>query len=454
MRWLLLKDLQILRRSPLIVALLVAYPVALGLLIGFALSGDEGKPRVAFLNQVPEDETFDLGAGEEEFGSDQAREELCKRVECVDADSREEAEEMVSDGDVIAALILPPDLLDRLRTLTGLDPEQPQVEVLVNEDDPIKAQLVDDRISALITEANLILSQRVSEQAAEYLDLLVAGGTFTIPLLGNTLDILGLERSEQILKGVRSSLPAQSGERELLDQVIEFARLAGDNLDFALPLLGAVAQPISVSKEVISGDAASLDSFAIAAAATVTLMFVTVLLVAGSLALEREENAFTRITRGVLGTNALLIEKVVLGIVASVAVTLLMLGALSLIESIEWARALGILAAIVCGGAAFAAFGAAIGGAAREVRASSLLAFMVSLPVAFLSLVPSGTVSATTFDLLQVLRALFPFDPALDAMQAGLDEAGPDLGPPLLHLAGLTLAYGLLARLALRRFAS
>ena len=47
------------------------------------------------------------------------------------------------------------------------------------------------------------------------------------------------------------------------------------------------------------------------------------------------------------------------------------------------------------GGAGFAAFGAAIGAAAREVRASSLLAFMVSLPIAFLSLVPSGTVSGS-----------------------------------------------------------
>ncbi|MEA2184942.1 MAG: hypothetical protein QOF69_4127, partial [Solirubrobacteraceae bacterium] len=34
MRWLLLKDLQILRRSPLLVGLLVIYPVAIALLIG------------------------------------------------------------------------------------------------------------------------------------------------------------------------------------------------------------------------------------------------------------------------------------------------------------------------------------------------------------------------------------------------------------------------------------
>jgi len=204
---------------------------------------------------------------------------------------------------------------------------------------------------------------------------------------------------------------------------------------------------------VVAGDAPGLDAFAISVAATVTLMFVTVLLVAGSLALEREENAYPRITRGSVGPAALLAEKVLLGIAASVVVTLLMLAGLSAFVSIDWGRFGVILAAIVAGGAGFAAFGAAIGGAAREVRASSLLAFMVSLPIAFLSLVPSGTVGAALFDLIQVVRALFPFDPALDAISGGLDAAGPSIGVPLLHLAAIVLAYGALARLALRRFA-
>jgi hypothetical protein len=77
----------------------------------------------------------------------------------------------------------------------------------------------------------------------------------------------------------------------------------------------------------------------------------------------------------------------------------------------------------------------------------------VSLPVAFLSLVPSGTVSAGLYDGLQIFRALFPFDPALDAMSGGLEAGGPDLGLPVLHLAILAAAYGALARLSLRRFA-
>ena len=53
MRWLLVKDLQILRRSPLLLALLVIYPIVIAVLIGFALSRGPDKPRVAFLNLVP-----------------------------------------------------------------------------------------------------------------------------------------------------------------------------------------------------------------------------------------------------------------------------------------------------------------------------------------------------------------------------------------------------------------
>ncbi len=452
MRWLLLKDLQILRRSPLIVALLVAYPVALGVLIGLALETDNSKPRVAFFNQVPDSERFEIGSDDSEIDRGLAREELCSRVECIDVDSRAEAEQKVADGDAIAALILPPDLLDKLQSLAGLNPQQPTVEVLVNEDDPVKASLVDDRISALITEANLILSQRISDEAANYLDLLVEGGSLDLPLVG-AIDVLGLRKSAAILDAVSAQLPPHSGAAEALARVSDFAGEARDNLALALPLLGAVAEPITVDKQVVAGESAELDTFAVAVAAAVTLMFVTVLLVAGSLALEREENTFSRITRGLVGKTALLVEKLILGVVASMVVTLLLLAALTPLVSIDWGRAPLIAAAIAAGGAAFAAFGAAIGGSAKEVRASSLLAFMVSLPIAFLSLVPSGTVSGGVYDAIEIVRSCFPFEPALNAIEGALDAAGPDLPLALVHCAAVVLAYGALARLALRRFA-
>lgn len=446
MKWLLLKDLQIMRRSPLVTTLLVVYPIAIAVLIGFALSRGPATPKVAFLNQIADDAPVQIGG--ESFDIDGAKDELCARVECIDVDSREQAERMVESGDVLGAIILPPDLLDKLRSLSGLDPQTPTIEVLVNEEDPIKGGLVDDRISALLANANLRIAQQVSDVAAQYLQVILAGGG--LPFLDNA-QVLGLQRSADILTRVRDNLPPNDPQRDQLDQVIDFANLAINNLDAAPALLGSVSQPIKVDKQIVDGGSPDLDSFAIAAAATVTLMFVTVLLVAGSLALEREENVFARLTRGLVGRTALLGEKVLLGIVVSLAVTILMLVVITPFVSLDWGRFPIWLAAIAAGGAGFAAFGAAIGAATREVRAASLVAFMVSLPIAFLSLVPSGTVSATLFDVIDVVAALFPFDPALRAIGGALDPAGPGVVIAVVHLLALTAAYGLIARVAIRR---
>ena len=449
MRWLFIKDLQIMRRSPLLTAILVIYPIAIAVLIGFALSRGPAKPRVAFLNEIPQGTPLVIGGHQLDITG--ARGELCSRIDCIDVSSEEQARQMVQSGDALAALILPRDFIDRIESLASLNPSQPVVRVLVNEEDPVKASLVDDRINALITQANLRLSKKVTRLAANYLTLLLRGGHLS--LLGQTLNVLGLENTQRILQAIQPELPAGSPFAGALQRVITFARLARQNLDLANPLLSSIAEPIQVDKEVVSGSPPSLDAFAIAGAATVTLMFATVLLVAGSLALEREENAFTRLTRGLVAKWALLAEKIALGVVLSIVVTLVMLAGLSLFVDIDWARFPLILVAIIAGGAGFAAFGAAIGAAAKEVRASSLLAFMISLPIAFISLVESGTVSPTLYDVIQVGRALFPFGAALDAMSGGLDAAGPGLGLPILHLAILAAAYGVLARIAIRRFA-
>ena len=108
--------------------------------------------------------------------------------------------------------------------------------------------------------------------------------------------------------------------------------------------------------------------------------------------------------------------------------------------------------ALAAGALAFAALGLAIGALTREVRAASLLAFMLSLPLAFLALVPSGAVSPALFDLIRVVSALFPFKATLDALDAALNDAG-GLGAALLHLAALFAGFAALGRLALRRFA-
>ena len=448
MRWLLLKDLQILRRSPLQAFLLVAYPVLIAVLVGFAVSRGPDRPRVAFLNQVPEGTAVSIGGSDLSVVG--ARNRLCSRIECVRVESRKEAIDKVESGEVLGALILPADLADQVNALSSLNAGRPRVEVIVNQEDPVKARLVDDRISSLLAQANLVIARQVARAGSSYLDLILNGGRFDF--FGQSFNVLGLTSSAEILQALRPVVPPQV--RSSLDEVTNFAKLARDNLDLAGPLLKSVAQPIEVQKTVISGETPPLDIFAIAVAASFTLMFVTVLLVSGSLALEREENAFARLTRGLVSEAALLVEKIGLGIAVGLLVTVLMLAGLQFFVPLDWGRFGLWVLAIGAGGAAFAAAGAALGAAAREVRAASLLAFMVSLPVAFLSLIPSGTVGAGLYDVIRFLTALFPFKPTLNAITAALDSSGPALGAPLLHLAALIVAYGIIARIALRRFAA
>ena len=128
-------------------------------------------------------------------------------------------------------------------------------------------------------------------------------------------------------------------------------------------------------------------------------MFVALLLAAGLLALEREQHAFGRLVRGLVSRTGLLSEKVLLA--ALCALGGLPADAVSAWpRSPDWtgrARPRGWLA-LAAGGLGFAAMGTAIGALAREVQAASLLAFALSLPVAFLALVPSGAVDETLFD--------------------------------------------------------
>ena len=443
MRWLLVKDLQILRRSPLLVALLVIYPVVISVLIGLALSRGPDKPRVAFVNEVPESaEVIDIGG--EQVRTSRYADILFKAIDPVRVGSRDEALAKVRSGDVLGALVIPADITSKLQS--GLEPAT--VEVFYNAEDPVKARFIRDTIKSQVQDANAALTRKFTEVAVGYLDLIVSGGEFSF--LGRDFDVLGLERSEQILRGIQAASPPE--RRRALDPVIEFSRLARENLDLSDEVLTTVGTPIRVKQTVIRGGRTPLDAFAVAIAVTVSLMFVTLLLAAGTLALEREENAFGRLVRGLVSPTGLLAEKGLLAAGCALVVALLMLCGLALFVDLAWDR-FGLWAAALAAGAlGFAALGLAIGALAREVRAASLLAFMLSLPIAFLSLVPSGSVAAGLYDVIRIVSGAFPFRPALTATNAALNDSD-GFGMALLHLGALTLAFGVLARLALRRFA-
>ena len=133
MLWLLLKDLKVLKRSPLLVALLVLYPVIVAVLIGFALSRGPDKPEVAFYNGVPSGQSkFELGGTSIDL-SDQA-DTLFEAIDPVRVNSPEEARRLVRSGDVLGAIMIPEDITQKLRS--GI--ASGTIEVLYNAEDPAK----------------------------------------------------------------------------------------------------------------------------------------------------------------------------------------------------------------------------------------------------------------------------------------------------------------------------
>ena len=450
MRWLFVKDLQILRRSPFLVGLLVIYPIALALMIGFALSSPPGKPKVAFYSEVAP------GTGRIRFGSQQINvssyaSQLFQSIEPIKVHSRAEAIAKVKDGQAQAALIVPSDIVSQIQSLVTTGVGSPTVELILNSRNPLERQLAQQAVSSRLDQVEQAVSKQVLRIAITDLQQVLGGGT--INFAGQNFRLLGLRVSRSIVEGATAAVPPSSPLRRALRSVVAFANLAIAGLGLASPVLGSIGTPLTVDQTQLAGRTTPTDAYAVAIAVIVSLMMLTLLLAAGMLALERSENAYSRLVRGLVTPGRLLWEKIALSAACAVAVALLMAAFVSLFVHLDWARFELWIVALAFGGLAFGALGVAIGGLAREVSAASLMALLLSLPVAFVALVPGSAVSGGVKTLLDVIAFMFPFRAALEAASNAFSGTAPGMLGPLLHLVALTVVFAALARLALRRFA-
>jgi ABC-2 type transport system permease protein len=442
-RWLLAKDLRILRRSPALAALLILYPAAVAVLIGLALSRGPGLPRVAFLNEIPPSQSV-ITLGTTRINTARYERQLFQAIEPVRVSSRAQAVADVRDGSTIAALIIPPNLPHLLASAD----QSAYVQVIYNGD-AINQSLVETAIESKLAQANALLAVQLEKVAGSYIDLLLSGGRLNF--LGLAFNVLGLRDSAKILNVVLRELPQSSPLRAKLGPVASFAKIAVDNLASSKAVIGAVGAPIVVHQQTINGRRTPLDFYAVAIAVTVSLMFVCLLLASGTLALEREENTLERLRRGLVSPTALLSEKALLASVCAIFVGFAMLVGIGIFVPLQWGRVGLWLLALAGGALAFATLGVALGGLVRDVRAASLLALLVSFPLVFLALVPAGSVAVGLYDAIRVLSAVFPFKAALEAVDAAVNQSSPSEWASLGHLAILVLGFGLLARLGLRR---
>jgi hypothetical protein len=444
MRWLLRKDLLILRRSRLLVALLIVYPVAIALLIGFAISRGPSRPRVAILDETPAGETIKVGSQRVEVG--QYARHLFDQVQSVRVSTRSQAIAKVKSGAVLAAVVIPPDIAARLSSSL----EQAQLEVLYNGD-ALEQSLVRSTLNSAIAEANNAFSVQIQQAAARAIQALLQGGNSGI--LGTPEDLIGLSQIPSSLRTIIAREP-RGRVRSELERIETFADFAAQNLALSRRVLSTIGQPIGVKSRLLHGRRTPLNTFAVVVAVSVSLMFLCVLLAAGGVALEREERVLARLVRGppaLVSRELLLVEKGLLAAGCAFVVALAMLAGVGAFVSLDWGRVGLWILALAFGALAFASLGVAIGALARETRAASLLAFLLSLPLALLALVPNGSVSGGFYDAISTVSFVFPFKSALQALDAAVNGASPGIGGSLLHLGALAIFFGVLARTGLSR---
>jgi len=430
------KDLRLLRRSPVLLATLLAYPLVITLLVGLVAGYANAKPRVALVDQAGLPQTLVL-AGE--------RFDVAKTIQRVSKDvtlvrlPRADAERQLRNGKVVAVVTVPPGFLSDLRGML----HSPRLEVETGRGGV--STRVTQQIQALVYSLNRQLQTAFIRTNLDYVHALKHGAT--ISFLGRDIDILGLDRTAQLLEGF-----PPSADRDRIIDFIRDARLALAETDSAMR---ATANPIELVQVSQRGRTWALSAQVQAYTLALTITFLTLILAAGALAAERDENVIGRLARGLVGFGQLVAAKVALagvvalGLGAAIAVAFGVIIEIGGIEGGEpWDRLPLLLVGVVVAGASLGAFGALLGGLAREARTASLVAVLVVLPIIFLGLVPQEVVPVAAW-----ISEAFPFAHAVKLFDAALFDASPwaRLGREALWLAGLGAGFGLLARLAARR---
>jgi ABC-2 type transport system permease protein len=304
---------------------------------------------------------------------------------------------------------------------------------------------VDQQVQALVYSLNRELQRAYIRRNLSYVNLLLSGGRSEF--LGRPIDVLGLDRAGRLLSGLPSD--------PQVDQLREFVGDARLALAQTGDALRATANPIELDRTRQRGRTWALSADVQAYALALTISFLALMLAAGSLAAERDENVVGRLARGLVTLGQLIWAKVALAgataLVLGLAVALAF-GAFIELGNVEggepWFRLPLLALGLVFAGGALGAVGALLGALAREARAASLVALAVVLPIVFLGLVPREVVPVAGW-----ISDALPFIHAVRFFSAALYDLSPweTLAREAAWLAAIGAIFGGLARIGTRR---
>jgi ABC-2 family transporter protein len=437
------KDLRVLVRSPALLAALILYPIVFAVLVGLVVRYASDRPRVAFVDL--DDLPRVLAVGGREFNVDRLINQVNESAELVPM-SEEEADRELENGEVVAAIVVPRGFASRLRGMV----ESPRLVLKTMRGG--LAGRVEQQTQALVYNLNRLLQTAYIQANLEYVQLILEGGQGSF--LGNEFDVVGLDEAAVILEEIqeRTDDPAIRAEAEKLEVFVREARLALGASDDSLR---ATANPIELEIDDEAGRTWLLSAQLQAYALGLTLAFICVLIAAGAIAAERDENVIGRLARGLVRLHELVAVKVLLAAAVGVALGLalaIVFGVMAEVFDVAggepWERLPVLALGLAIAGAAFGAFGALVGVVAKEARTAVLVAFLAALPIVLIGLVPEGSVTA-----LGWLSDVFPFRHSIRLFEAALFDLDPwaTLAREAAWLLALGAVFATAARIGVRR---
>jgi ABC-2 type transport system permease protein len=433
---LLKKDALVLRRSPLLLGIMLAYPVTIAVLVGLVASYASAKPRVALVDEDNLPPTVVIGG--HRFHVDRTIQEVSKNVKLVRL-SPDEAAHQLKTGKVVAVVTVPPGFIATLKEMI----RSPNLEVELSEG--TISSRVDQQVQALVYSLNRQLQRAYIGTNLHYVTLILSGGNGS--LLGRQFNVLGLAKSERLLR----EMP-QTARVKKLEDFIHDARIALANTGDAMRSL---ANPIGLTHTNQRGRTWVLSANVQAYALALTITFLTLMLAAGSLAAERDENVIGRLARGLVGLGHLVWAKVALAAGLALVLGLAIAVAFGVIIQVggvtggePWHRLPLLVVGLLLAGGALGALGALLGALAREARSASLIALLVVLPIVFLGLIPSEIVPPAGW-----ASSLLPFTHAFQFFRSALFDLSPwgEVFKQALWLVALGGIFGALACREARR---
>jgi ABC-2 type transport system permease protein len=431
------KDVRTLLRTPALLVVLLAYPVMIAALLGLVAGYANAKPRVALvdLDGLP----AHIVVGNHTFDVEATIQEVSRNVTLVHL-GQDEATRELADGKVVAVLTVPPGFVATLQQMT----KSPTLEVSVTRGGT--SGRVRQQVQALVYTLNQKLQRAYIDANLEYVHLLLHGGDGHF--LGQSFNVIGLDGTKKLL----DTLPPNERVKRI-KQFVHDARLALARTGDALR---ATAAPIQLVEQPQRGRTASLSAQVQSYALGLTITFLSLVLAAGALAGERDENVLGRLARGLVPSGRLVAAKVALAGIVAMVLGLGVAFAFAAVIVIgdapggePWGRLPVLAAGLALTGAALGAVGSLVGALAREARTASLVAVLLVLPTVFLGLIPPEVFAAAGW-----ISDGLPFAHGVRLFSATLYDLHPwgAIARETAWLVGLGALFSLLARSAVRPF--